>query len=57
MLHDNFDSDWKPGDVPHGTMVFTNVQPPVSPPPRNLSAEIDLINIKLAAIEKGVVPL
>jgi len=28
MLHDNFDTDWKPGDEPHGTMTFTDVMPP-----------------------------
>jgi len=28
MLHDNFDSDWKKGDEPHGTMIFTDVIPP-----------------------------
>ena len=31
MLYDNFDPDWKPGDEPHGTMIFTDVPEPVSP--------------------------
>ena len=31
MLHDDFDTDWKPGDEPHGTMTFTNEPEPVMP--------------------------
>ena len=31
MLHDDFDADWKPGDEPHGTMTFTDEEPPVMP--------------------------
>jgi len=31
MLHDDFDSDWKPGDEPHGTLTFTNEPEPVAP--------------------------
>lgn len=43
-LYDNFDEDWKRGDEPHGTMIFTDVMPPVEPEPepvRDLEAEID----------------
>ncbi len=33
MLHDNFDTTWKPDSEPHGTMIFTDViTPPVIPP-------------------------
>ena len=32
MLHDDFDADWKPGDEPHGTMTFTDEEPPAIPP-------------------------
>lgn len=28
MLHDNFDQDWKPGQEPHGTLVFTDAPSP-----------------------------
>lgn len=28
LLHDNFDSDWKRGDEPHGTLVFTDTPTP-----------------------------
>lgn len=31
MLHDDFDSDWKRGDEPHGVMTFTNEPEPVAP--------------------------
>ena len=31
MLHDNFDPDWKSGDEPHGTLVFTDA-PTLSQP-------------------------
>ncbi len=33
MISDTFDPDWEKGDEPHGTMVFTDEQPPPSPPP------------------------
>lgn len=37
MLHDNFDFDWKSGDEPHGTMIFTDESSPVAitEPPRS----------------------
>lgn len=31
MLHDDFDSDWKRGDEPHGTLTFTDEPAPVAP--------------------------
>ena len=39
MKHDNFDADWKTGGEPHGTMVFTDVQPLTLPPPPDYKAE------------------
>lgn len=33
MLHDDFDSDWKSGDEPHGTMMFPDDPSPVQPAP------------------------
>ena len=44
MLHDNFDENWKRGDEPHGTLIFTDEeapQAPLSEPARDLAAEID----------------
>lgn len=53
MLHDDFDTIWKAGDEPHGTMTFTDVMPPVSPvePIRDLAAEIDQMKIDIQAIK------
>ncbi|GAH33314.1 unnamed protein product [marine sediment metagenome] len=31
-LHDNFDEDWKRGDEPHGTLIFTDVILPTAEP-------------------------
>lgn len=31
MLHDDFDAGWKAGDEPHGTMTFTDIEPPINP--------------------------
>lgn len=55
MISDTFDSDWNKGDEPHGTMVFTDVHPPteIIPPPRDLFAEIDAIEVRLTNLEKG----
>ena len=52
MLHDNFHSDWKSGDEPRGTMTFTDIMPPTSPPPRDLEAEIDAIKARIEKLEK-----
>jgi len=43
MLHDDFDSDWKPGDEPHGTMTFTDVIPPVAQTEPSLSTHISAL--------------
>jgi len=51
MLSDTFDSDWKPGDEPHGTMVFTDKMPLAPPPARNLLTEIDALTIRVAELE------
>jgi hypothetical protein len=40
MLHDDFHSTWKPGDEPHGTMVFTDIIES-SPPPIDWQTEWD----------------
>ena len=55
MLQDNFDPDWKRGDEPHGTMIFTDdpgPAPAVIPPPRDLGKELDDLKAILKA--KGV---
>lgn len=51
MLHDNFDPDWKRGDEPHGTLIFTDIPPLQSPPSRDLYAEIDEIKDRLHTLE------
>ena len=53
MLFDNFDPDWNRGDIPHGTMTFTDEPALVVPvpPPRDLEAEIDELKIKVAELE------
>lgn len=38
MLHDDFDSDWTPGDEPHGTLTFDDTPPP-PPTPAELFTE------------------
>ena len=43
MLHDDFDPDWKTGDEPHGTMLFTDLMPP-SLPSIDWQAEWDAAN-------------
>ncbi len=54
MKYDNFEADWKSGDEPHGTMIFTDEIPaPVPVPPvRDLAAEIDALKIRVEKIEK-----
>jgi hypothetical protein len=54
MLHDDFDSDWKRGDEPHGTMTFTNEPELVieTPPSRDLEAEIDRLIARVEELEK-----
>lgn len=32
-IHDTFDEDWKRGDEPHGTLIFTDEPAPVTPEP------------------------
>ena len=56
MLHDDFDSDWKPGDEPHGTLTFTDEQPPSEPlPPKSeLELKVDDLVVRVAKLEKGV---
>ena len=41
MLHDNFGKSWKPGDEPHGTMVFTDEPSPPPEPTVDYQAEWD----------------
>ncbi len=52
MLHDNFDSNWKKGDEPHGTMIFTDKVALMAPEPRDLLAEIDELKARLDKITK-----
>ena len=55
MLHDNFDADWKRGDEPHGTLIFTDEPTPqaLEPEPvRDAFAEIDELKAKIEILEK-----
>ena len=51
MLHDDFDSTWKPGDEPHGTMTFTDAISPTPVPVRDLAAEIDALKARIEKLE------
>ena len=53
MLHDDFPPEWKQGQEPRGIMTFTDKPPPqdLSPPKRNLEAEIDDLQTRLKALE------
>lgn len=53
MLHDNFGSDWKRGDEPHGTMIFTDEPSLVdtTPEPRDLEVEIDELRARIQSLE------
>ena len=51
MLHDDFDSTWKPGDEPHGTVTFTDIMPPTPVPVRDLVAEIDDLKARIEKLE------
>ncbi|GAH15557.1 unnamed protein product [marine sediment metagenome] len=52
MLHDNFDADWKRGDEPYGTMIFTNEPAPQGLPTRDLAAEIDEIKTEIEKLKE-----
>lgn len=56
MLHDTFDSDWRPGDEPHGTMIFTDVMPLSAPvvTPRDLGKELDSLKSTVNLIRDKV---
>jgi hypothetical protein len=51
MIHDNFDIDWKRGEEPRGTMVFTDDPGVNISPPRDLLAEIDDLKARIQALE------
>ena len=60
MKQDNFDSDWKHGDEPHGTMIFTDAITPVftlsssfTLSSRNIPQELDELKAQLKA--KGII--
>lgn len=53
MLHDDFDSDWKRGDEPHGTLTFTDEQPISAELERDLMSEFDLLKETLR--KKGII--
>jgi hypothetical protein len=46
MVHDDFDSDWKPSDEPHGTLIFSDE-------PRPVEATLDVIG-KLKELESKI---
>ena len=52
MLYDNFDPNWKSGNEPYGTMTFTDVILPTSPPPRDFETEIDSLKARIEKLEK-----
>lgn len=56
MLHDTFDADWKQGDEPHGTMIFTDEPTPIEPMNPAISAfsKATTIDQKLELIAKRV---
>ena len=56
MLSDTFDSDWKPGSEPHGTMVFTDYNPPSPPlePPRSTHLAA-LVSVTLGSVRPAKV--
>ena len=51
MMHDDFDSTWKPGDEPHGTLTFTDTISPTPVPVRDLAAEIDALKARIEKLE------
>jgi len=51
MLHDDFESDWKRGDEPHGTLTFSDEPTAAFPKPRDLAAEIDNLKTRVAGLE------
>ena len=54
MLHDTFDPDWKKGDEPHGTLIFTDVRPPVATEPvyRDYGAELDELKAEVMELKR-----
>ena len=56
MLYDNFDPDWKPGQEPHGTMVFTDeIEIVAKPKPiRDLASELDALKVKVAILQSKI---
>ena len=58
MIQDNFDAGYKKGQVPSGTMIFTDMPektPVVVIPPRDAIKELDALIKKLQIA--GVIPL
>jgi len=53
-IHDTFDADWQRGDEPHGTLTFTDIMPEQAlvVPVRDFGAEIDILKVKVLALEK-----
>ncbi len=56
MLRDNFDAAWRPGDEPHGTLIFTDTPPtaPVTPASRDLATEIDQLKAEIQGIKTSL---
>ena len=54
MLHDDFDSDWKHGEEPRGTMTFTDEPAPVASvePIRDLALELDDLRARIEQLER-----
>jgi len=57
LIHDTFDTDWKVGDDPHGTLIFTDAVPSAPPEPepvRDLTKEIDNLTVRITKLESSI---
>lgn len=52
MLHDDFDSDWKRGDEPHGTLTFTDEPAPHAEPVRDLNTRMSELEERVRKLER-----
>ena len=52
MFHDDFDSDWKFGENPRGTMTFTDTPEITIPIVPNLADKIDSLEVRITQLER-----